>query len=209
MDNICRTISYSRRWKICKKKTFINFYIKYWVDRRNSETNTHLDSGYTSRKKKEHLSEYPEVAGRRQRRSHTATTSIAAPSTEIPSNGTIQGNNRESPVSQPTHNLPEAAISTADNGTAAADTNLITGSKKPTNKRKNKKKSRKTLPNDDEIVPTAAIATAAEDSNSMDGYEPPKPRRSNRTSQPKVPKSDAIAIQEAQKFIQQKSKRRR
>jgi hypothetical protein len=161
------------------------------------------------KKKKEHLSEYPEVAGRRHMGPHAATTSIAAPSTEIPSNGTIQGNNRESPVSQPTHNLPEAAISTADNGTAAADTNLITGSKKPTNKRKNKKKSRKTLPNDDEIVPTAAIATAAEDSNSMDGYEPPKPRRSNRTSQPKVPKSDAIAIQEAQKFIQQKSKRRR
>lgn len=155
------------------------------------------------KKKKEHLSEYPEVAGRRQRRTHAATTSIATPNTEIPSNETIQGNNNES------------AISTAENVAAAVDTNLITESRKSAKTKKNKKKSKKTLLNDDEIVTTAAEitaaakVTAAEESNSMDGYKPPPQRISTRTSKPKVPKSDAIAIQEAQKFIQKKSKRRR
>lgn len=134
----------------------------------------------------------------------TAKTRIAGPSTQVPYLNTNKENDQESVPIISNHASPEDDNITAANDAAAVNTGYNARSKKNPKTKKGKEKNTATA----KITVTANI-TAAEYQNPVEGTKPSNTRRSKRNLQPKVPKSDALAILEAKKFVQQNSKRRR
>lgn len=186
------------------------------------------------KKRKEYLAEYPTAAGRRKTKhgkdrctsksknqlndaddgdagaangtangaavvNGTATTTIPGLSTLLPSIETNHSNNRDSlPVIS---NHGKGMITTTAEIMAAAN---ITAAEKSTKSKPTRSKKGK-----GKLTATATANITAAEENSVDGNQPRNTRSSKRNLQRKVPKSDAIAIQEAKKFIQKNSKRRR
>jgi len=147
----------------------------------------------------------------------TAKTRIAGPSTQVPYLNTNQEDDQESVPIISNHASPEEDNIMAANDAAAVNTGYNARSKKNPKTKKGKEKNTenpKTKKGKEKNTATAKITvtaniTAAEYQNPVEGTKPSNTRRSKRNLQPKVPKSDALAILEAKKFVQQNSKRRR
>jgi len=150
------------------------------------------------KKKMEYPSNYPELqpAGRSKKKSQKDKGK--AKSNNIPDDTTVRGEDNNEPH-RAMASAAAAAVAATKPAAATEEAENTTAEQSPTFEEPSKKKSNK------KATKRAAAGTAAE----IGGNTTPM-TRSKKLKLPKnVPKADAIAMEEAKKFLKNKSRRRR